>query len=591
MIPTRVSAMLAATLCAVGLSTAPAGAQTGGTRQPPAQSAPFDLVITGGRVLDGTGNPWFYADVGIRDGRIVSVGDLKGVRAARTIDARGKIVAPGFIDIHSHADDGSSPRGGFRDPDARRRAAPNLVAQGITTVVVNHDGRSPLPIRDQRALLEKNGIGPNAMLMVGHGSVRREVMGTDFRRPATPAEVQRMRAIVRQAMQEGAVGLSAGLEYVPGRWSTTDEVVALAEEVAPFRGVYISHERSEGRDPMWYWPSQDPPGPPTLLDAVSETIEIGERTGITVVASHIKAKGATYWGSSHAAIQLIERARARGVDVWADQYTYNTSGTDGSTVLIPDWVFAAVREGTAASDGARPDYRVALRAALADSAKAASLRRDIAHEITRRGGPGNVVVFDYPDSSVVGKSIADIAAARKLSPVETAIALQLEGRADRAGGGRMRGFSMNETDMEAFAALPWVATASDAGIALPEDGPATHARYYGTFPRKIRRYALERGVLSVEDAVRSMTSLPAQIMRLRDRGLLREGFAADVVVFDLDRIRDVATFFQPHQYAEGIDHVLINGVSVVDGGRLTARLPGRVLTAPRPSRPASPPTG
>jgi N-acyl-D-amino-acid deacylase len=529
--------------------------------------------------------------VGIRGGRIASVGHLQGMPATRVIDARGKIVAPGFIDIHSHADDGASPRGGFRDPDARRRAAPNLVSQGITTVVVNHDGRSPLPIRDQRALLEKNGIGPNAMLMVGHGTVRREVMGTDFRRAATPAEVQRMRALVRQAMNEGAVGLSAGLEYVPGRWSTTDEVVALAEEVAPFRGVYISHERSEGRDPMWYWPSQDPPGAPTLLDAVSETIEIGERAGITVVASHIKAKGASYWGSSHAAIQLIERARARGVDVWADQYTYNTSGTDGNTVLIPDWVFAAGREGTPASGGARPDHRAALRAVLADSAKAAALRRDITHEITRRGGPGNVVVFDYPDSSIVGKSIGDIAAARKLSPVETAIALQLEGRADRPGGGRMRGFSMNETDMDAFAALPWVATASDAGIALPEDGPATHARYYGTFPRKIRRYALERGVLSVEDAVRSMTSLPAQIMRLRDRGLLREGFSADVVVFDLDRIRDVATFFQPHQYAQGIDHVLVNGVSVVDGGRLTSRLPGRVLTAPRTARAMSPPTG
>jgi len=586
----RLLPMLAAALLAVGVSPALSKAQSGAATQSSAQSAPFDVLITGGRILDGTGNPWFYGDVGIRAGRIAVVGDLRGARAARVIDARGKIVAPGFIDIHSHADDGASPRGGFRDPDARRRAAPNLVTQGVTTVVVNHDGRSPLPIRDQRASLEKNGIGPNAMLMVGHGSVRREVMGNDFRRAATPDEVRRMRAMVRQAMQDGAIGLSAGLEYVPGRWSTTDEVVALAEEVAPFRGVYISHERSEGRDPMWYWPSQDPPGPPTLLDAVSETIEIGERTGITVVASHIKAKGASYWGSSHAAIQLIERARARGVDVWADQYTYNTSGTDGNTVLIPDWVFASVREEAPASGGARPDYRAALRAVLADSAKAAAMRRDIAHEITRRGGPGNVVVFDYPDSTVVGKSIGDIAAAKKLSAVETAIALQLEGRADRAGGGRMRGFSMNELDMEAFAALPWVATASDAGIALPEDGPATHARFYGTFPRKIRRYALERGILSVEDAVRSMTSLPAQIMRLRDRGLLREGFAADVVVFDLERIRDVATFFQPHQYAEGIDFVLVNGVPVVDGGRATGRLPGRVLTAPRTAGVAMPPT-
>src|SRR5687767_11816581 len=188
--------MLAA-LLAIVVSTAPSGAQAGATGQPPAQSAPFDVLITGGRIIDGTGNPFFYADVGIRDGRVASFGAVQAARATRVINARGMIVAPGFIDIHSHADDGASARGGFRDPDARRRAAPKLVAQGVTTVVVNHDGRSPLPIRDQRAFLEKNGIGPNAMLMVGHGTVRREVMGTDFQRAATPAEVQRMRALVR----------------------------------------------------------------------------------------------------------------------------------------------------------------------------------------------------------------------------------------------------------------------------------------------------------------------------------------------------------------------------------------------------------
>jgi N-acyl-D-amino-acid deacylase len=586
--PLRVTT-IAAVLAAVSLWTGSAAAQPA-TPQPVGQR--FDILIRGGRVLDGTGNPWVYADIGIRGDRIAAVGRLDGATAARVIDAKGKYVTPGFIDIHSHADDGSSPRGGLRDPDAKRRAAPNLVTQGVTTVVVNQDGRSPWPISEQRQSLQTNGMGPNAALLVGHGTVRRQVMGTDFQRAARPEEIAKMRELVRQGMREGAFGLSAGLEYVPGRWSTTDEVVALAEEIVPWRGVYISHERSEGADPMWFWPSQDQPGPPTLIDAVMETIEIGERSGATVVASHIKAKGAHYWGSSGSAIQLIERARARGVDVWADQYTYNTSGSDGSTVLIPDWVFEGVapagRGRGGNPGGARPDYAAALRRVLADSGQARKLRQDIAHEIRRRGGAENVVVFDYPDTSAVGRSVGELAARRKVTPVEMAIRLQLEGDPSRQGGGRTRGFSLSEIDMEAYAAQPWVATASDAGIALPDDGPGTHARFYGTFPRKIRRYALERGVISVESAVRSMTSLPAQILGLRDRGQLREGMAADVVVFDLERIRDKATFFQPHQYAEGIEQVLVNGVAVVENSQPTWKLAGKLITPARTAQAAVP---
>ncbi len=544
----------------------------------------FDLIIRGGRVMDGTGNPWFRADVGVRADRIVAVGDLSGATAARTIDARGRIVSPGFIDIHSHADDNvGRVDGTLRDPDARVRAAPNLVSQGITTVVVNHDGRSPWPIRDQRETIERLGHGPNVMLMVGHGEVRRQVMGNDFQRPATADEIARMKALVRQAMEEGAAGLSAGLEYVPGRYSTTDEVAALVEEIVPFNGVYISHERSEGSDPMWYWPSQDEPGPPTLIDAVSETIEIGERTGARVVASHIKAKGAHYWGTGHTAIQLIEAARGRGVQIWADQYPYDTSGSDGSTVLIPGWVFQDMPR----QQGRRPDYAAHLRTALQDTRKAAEIRRDIAHEIRRRGGPTNVVVFDYPDSSYVGKSVGELAEARGVSPVELAIALQLDGYPDRRGGARTRGFSLSELDIEAYAARPWVATATDGGIALPEDGPGTHARFYGTFPRKIRYYAMERGVLSVEDAIRSATSMPARIMGLQDRGMIRAGMFADIVIFDPENIRDTATFFEPHQYAEGIDYVFVNGAAVVDAGRLTQAMPGRILTNHPPGRTAT----
>ncbi len=538
------------------------------------QVTPYDLVIRNGRVLDGTGNPWFPADIGVRGGRIVRVGDLGDVPASRVVDARGKYVAPGFIDIHSHADDGSSPRGGLRDPDAQIRSAPNLVSQGITTVVVNHDGRSPLPIAEQRGLLEKHGIGPNAMLLVGLGTVRGRVMGQDVRRPATPDEIVRMRALVRQALREGAVGMSAGLEYAPGRWSTTAELVELSRELVPVQGVYISHERSEGSDPLWYVPSQDGPGPITLLDAVRETIEIGEATGARVVASHLKAKGANYWGSSTAAVSLIERARARGVDIWSDQYPYPTSGTDGSTVLIPAWATARTSSGAGSAGVSRAE---ALRRTLGDSALARQLRGDITHEIARRGGAPNVVVYDFPDRSLYGQTLAQIADRWGVDPVAAAIRIQLEGFPDRPGGARMRGFSMSELDMEYIARQPWVATSTDGGIALPSDGPATHARYYGSFTRKIRHYALDRGVISLESAVRSSTSLPAQIMRLTDRGQVREGFAADLVVFDLATIRDKATFFEPHQHSEGIHYVFVNGVAVVDGTRLTGAMPGKVL--------------
>jgi N-acyl-D-amino-acid deacylase len=535
-------------------------------------AARYDLLIKNARVLDGTGNPWFPADIAVQGGRIAAVGALPNAEASRTIDAAGKYVAPGFIDIHSHADDGSGARGGFRDADPIRRSAPNLVSQGITTVVVNHDGRSPWPVSDQRALLQKTGIGPNAMLLVGHGTVRRRAMGDDVRRPAKPEEITAMRTLIRQALQEGAVGMSAGLEYEPGRWSTTDEIVELARELPAVNGVYISHERSEGSDPLWYVPSQDGPVAPTLLDAVRETIEIGEKTGARVVASHLKAKGEHYWGSSAAAVTLIQRARDRGVDVWADQYPYPTSGTDGNTVLIPAW---AIRPPGANQP---PTNRAAmLKRVLGDPPTAKLVRSDIAHEIRRRGGAENITVYEFTDTSLYGKSLAEIARLWKIDPVEAAIKIQLEGL-DRNGGARMRGFSMAEFDMEHIAKQPWVATSTDGGIALPSDGPATHARFYGSFTRKIRHYALDRGAITLEHAIRSSTSLPARIMSLTDRGQIREGFAADLVVFDLARIRDKATFFEPHQHSEGIEHVFINGVAAVDGGKLTHATPGKILT-------------
>ena len=567
--------------CAVVLSTLagvlPASAQDAG---------PFDLLIQGGRVLDGTGNPWFRADVGVRDGRIVAVGMLEGATAERVVDATGRYVSPGFIDIHSHADDGNARAGGatIRTDQVERKAAPNVVSQGVTTVVVNHDGRSPWPIRDQRSILERQGVGPNVMLMVGHGTVRREVMGDDFQRPATNEEVERMRSLVRQALDEGAVGMSAGLEYVPGRWSTTDEVASLAEELLPFDGVYISHERSEGADPMWFWPSQDDPGPPTLQDAIMETIEIGRRSGARVVASHIKAKGAHFWGSSGSAIQLIQRARDEGVRVWADQYPYATSGSDGNTVLIPRWAMASGDDGPDDQDGPGPAEM--LRRNLADARSEAMIRQDVAHEIRRRGGADRVVVFEYPREEWVGKSLQEIADERGVDAVQMALDLALEGDPERRGGGRLRGFSMSEIDVENYAAEPWVATASDGGIALPDDG-SVHPRFYGTFPRKIRHYAMTAGALSVEAAIRSQTSLPARIMGLEDRGEIRQGNWADLVVFDMETIADEATFFEPHQHASGIDHVIVNGEFVVEDGRILYALPGRVIPSSRGGRQVS----
>jgi N-acyl-D-amino-acid deacylase len=543
---------------------------------PVATGDAFDVLIAGGRVFDGTGNPAAYADVGVTGGKITAVGRLAGAKARRVIDAKGKFIVPGFIDLHSHAD------GGLTSEDRRRRAAMNLVSQGITTVVVNPDGGGPWPLSEQRKAMERLGVGPNVALMAGHGTVRRQVMKDDFRRPATPAEIGQMRGLVRQAMQQ-AFGLSAGLEYVPGIWSTTEELVELVREIAPFGGAYIAHQRSESTDPRWYRPSADPPGQPSMLDAINETIEVGEQTGATVVWSHCKAMGAHYWGSSQAAIRLINRARSRGVDVWTDQYPYNSTGGDGSTVLIPAWAIGIDAYASRRNPQPQTDYGSALRQTMADKAKSEKVRRDIRHEIARRGGPENVVVFEHPDASFIGKSVDELAKRRGITPVQMALELQYEGFRDRPGGARLRGFSVWEDDVEAFMAQPWTATSTDAGIALPEDGPDVHARFYGSYPRKFRRYALERGAVSVEHAVRSSTSLAAQILGLRDRGLIRAGLIADIAVLDLERIRDRATFSDPHQYPEGVDYVLVNGRFAVDGGKLTGDLPGEVLD-PRKSR-------
>lgn len=536
----------------------------------------FDLLITNGKVMDGSGNPWYYTDIGILNGKIKAIGRFRNkTKAERVIDARGKLVVPGFIDIHTHAycdikteEEKQFLRsilGGSKgiEKDEKRYFAPNFVSQGVTTLVSNQCGDAPLSIAKQRETLTSHGIGPNAILLAGHNIIRLYVLGEDFKRKATPEEIQKMRGFIRKAMEDGAFGLSTALEYIPSRWSDTEELVALVEEIVPYNGVLFVHERGSGVDPMWYLPSQDPPGQPSLLDSIIETIEVGERTGAKVVATHLKARGANFWGSSRAAIHLIERARTRGVDIWGDCYPYNTTGSDGKIVLLPRWALDK-------------NPKKALQENLKDPQKAKDIRSDTAYEISRRGGAENIIVLEYPDKNYIRKNLSELAQSNGISEVDMVIKLQLEG-SDRPGGAGLRGFSLSEIDVEAYSAQSWVATSSDAEIALPDEG-LVHPRFYGTFPRKIRHYAMEKGVISLEHAIRSSTSLPAQIMGLRDRGMIREGFHADIVVLDLDKIRDTATFFEPHQYAQGIDYVFVNGVSVVDDGKLTWKRPGEVLS-------------
>lgn len=531
----------------------------------------YDTILKGARVIDGSGAQAYRADIAVRDGLIVALGDLAEHTAAQVVNLTGLMIVPGFIDLHSHAD-GSRP-GGLRSRNPQRRAAPNLVAQGATTLVVNQDGRSAQNIGRQRRQLESRNTGPNVALMVGHNTVRAQVLGPDAQRPATALEIARMAQLVREGMEAGAFGLSAGLEYPPGIWSTTAEVMALVSEIAPYNGVYIVHERASGSDPMWFLPSRNSGTPSTMIDSIKETIRIAEQTGVTTVATHIKARGVDYWGASTQIINEIEDARARGVRIFADQYPYLSSGSDGVTSLIPAWIV----KNRPKDDDTSPDYPEILRDALRDPDTARAMEMDIRHQARRRGGADNILILDYPDASLIGTTLARFMDARNLSLIEAVYALQFEGYKDRLGGARLRGFSLSENDLRAFAARPWVATASDAGIALPGDGPV-HARFYGTFPRKLRRYALDQNVLSLEAAIRSMTSLPAEILGLKDRGLIKEGFAADLVVMDPANLRDTSTFLKPHQYPEGIEYVMINGEWVVAKGRLTYALPGKILT-------------
>lgn len=527
----------------------------------------YDLIIKNGKIMDGTGNPYFYGDVGVIDDKIVFVGNLSDASAGRIIDASGTIVAPGFIDIHSHGEEA------LINDDKRFRAAPNVVLQGVTTIVTSNCGRfrSNLSIEDHIAEMRAKEIGPNALVLVGHNDIREEVMGEDYQRPATEEEIEQMRALVRQGMEEGASGMSVGLEYGAGIWSTTEEVIALVEEIVPFGGVFQNHPRAQGDLPKWFFPSQHELPQPSVRDAVREHLEIGEKTGATVVYSHIKARGRPVWGSSENIIRLFEDARARGVNAYSELYPYNTSGSDGRDPVIPLWLDDHKRD--------TENYRELLSRFIDDPEKEEMILMDIEHEINRRGGAETLTLVDHPNDDFVGKTLKELAEKKDISNVDMVIRLQMEGYPEVFGGVSIRGYSMSEYDVENFIKQPWTATGSDSFIRVSElDDDPDHHRIYGTFPRMIRVYAMEREVITVEEAIRSMTSLPAQIHNIRDRGQIREGMKADIVVFDPGEIRDKATPLEPTRYSEGIEYLLINGVFTVDEGELTLNLPGVVIT-------------
>jgi N-acyl-D-amino-acid deacylase len=498
----------------------------------------FDVLIRGGRIVDGSGNTWFRGDVAINGDTIVAIAPKIEGEARRVIDATGKVVAPGFIDLHTHA------RGGIFDVPS----ADNYILQGVTTIFEGPDGSSPVPIAPFLARVEKLGVSPNFATFVGHGSVREAVMGL-VDRAATPAELEEMKTLVRTAMNDGAFGLSTGLFYVPGSFASTEEVIALAKVAGELGGSHTSHMRDEMAK---------------VTDSVRETIRIGEEGGLPTQITHHKIAGARNWGRSVDTLRLLDEARERGVDVTSDQYPYTASRT-GLNALFPRSALEGGRE------------KVLQR--LADPATRADIREEVMESIKydRGGGdPKNVQISIAPhDASLAGKSLEDILLARGIEPtVESGadLTLELVEKSEAFAIFHM----MNEEDLVRILRHPATMIASDGEVPVfGKDAP--HPRSYGTFARILGVYVREKKVLTLEDAIRKMTSSPASRVGLTDRGLLRPGMKADVVVFDPNRIIDKATYTNPHAYAEGVAQVLVNGVFVVDEGKVTKHRPGKVL--------------
>ena len=498
----------------------------------------FDLIITGGAILDGSGSESFQADLGIREGKIVFIGKLKGNEGTEKIDGRGKIISPGFIDLHTHL-----------EPLMEMPDATSHVMQGVTTALGGPDGGGPWPFGAYLDSLENYfHLGMNVAYLAGHNVIRKKVMGLENRDPS-PAELQEMKEMVSKAMDEGAFGLSTGLKYLPGTFSKTEEVIVLANQAGKKGGIYTSHLREEGLG---------------LFAGVREAIEIGKNAHLPVVLTHHKAIGKPMWGKSVVTLALVDSARNAGIDVMMDQYPYTASHT-GLSVLIPAWSL----DGGAEKFLERTQNKI-----LKDS-----ILSGITFNILNDRGGGDLKLIQFArvswDSSLEGKTLYDYALGQQVEPnaiegAKLVLGIQLK------GGANCIFHAMGEEDVERIMSHPFTMHASDGSLTAFGVGHP-HPRAYGTFPRVLGYYVREKKILTLEEAIRKMTSMPAARLGLKNRGLVKKGYQADLVIFDPNDIGDQATFEKPHQYPKGIFEVIVNGIRVVREGKMTEARGGKVL--------------
>jgi N-acyl-D-aspartate/D-glutamate deacylase len=488
-----------------------------------------DILIKNGSILDGNGIPSYFADIGISADTIAFIGDRKKgrIKGKQKIQARGYILTPGFIDPHTHALDDLSSMG--------KKANLNYLYQGVTTVLTGSDGGGIIEVDKRFKKWEAQGIGTNAAMMAGHRSIRRKVMGMRDALP-TEEEMNNMKSLVTKAMEEGALGLSSGLYYTPTSFATTEEVIELAKIAASYGGIYDVHIRDESTYNIG------------LLAAVEETITIAREANIHANISHIKALGADVWGKSQDVIDLVETAQQEGLSISADQYPYEASGTHLDNALLPKWVFA--------ND---PNYREKLDH---DSIKT-RVFEGVKENLRIRGGSDRILLIAPVDLSLKGKTLTEVAKEWNMPPVETAIKIM------KGGSSAIASFNMQEDDIHNFMKQDWVMTCSD--------GTNAHPRKYGSFPKKIREYVLDKKVLNMEEMVRKSTSLTAEIFNIPKRGKIQKGYYADLLIFKPEEVKDNATFENPDRYATGMKYVIVNGQIVIEGGRYNGKLAGKVI--------------